>query len=971
MKSILSHRGYSIAKKGVDPATLKKFKSDLTIVPHVEKEEYAFAIKPIKLWSETDKRLYMPRYYGMKVLGEPDTDKLAEQNPEKIDVPIVYEPKEIQKPIVKKVLKDLDEIGGGVMSAYCGAGKCHGRDTPILMYDGTIKMVQDVKVGDQLMGDDSKPRNVLSLARGRETMYRITPKKGDPYIVNESHILSLKITGHKSIHKYSVKGNHIGWYVNEFDHAELSMKTKYFSEKNYGSLFDAKKEAMKYVDTIDTPDIIDIPLKKYLNLPKWYFGRGGYLRGYRVPVLFDEIKVDLDPYMLGYWLGDGSKSDSKITTVEEEVLEYFRNHIKDIDEDLYLRQEPSDPITYSIRNMSTKVNRTFKLNGFMTLLRKYNLLNNKHIPHVYKCNSRKVQLAVLAGLIDSDGSLSHGGYDIIQKRKNLADEIVFLSRSLGFAAYVSECKKTCTNAKNGPKTGTYYRVNIHGKGLEEIPVLLERKKAPPRKQIKDALTVKIDVEKLEEDDYYGFVLDGNHRYLLGDFQVTHNTFMALYICSVLGVKTMIVCHTTSLMQQWVERIQQFLPSARIGIVQQNTAEVEGVDIVIASLKTLAIKNFGKNFFESIGLVVWDEIHLMCTNTFSNAFPKCAVKYTLGLSATPFRKDKCDVIFQHFIGPVLYLLKRPKNSVITAQCITLLVPPDEIIVKHDRRGKIMYTSTLANVLYNKKRTNRLVEMIVDHARKGRKILVLGEYIKHLKEIMKQLIKRETEIHEPIVNEKLAVISKKIYKATSFPTEVIDIIAEYLRDTFGDSAFTYGLYIGEMNNDERKESETKDVILGTYKLASVGMDIPHLNTLLMASPRKEIEQSVGRILRKKAGENEHKPLIIDIIDNHGVFISQARTRKNFYKEYGYTMEHIRMEPVSGKITSKRVVSTSGTTKNEESSKQKTIASFTKKVPFISLSDSTATPAPVPIPNSKVSKQKYEITDDCLLESSSEDN
>ena len=551
MKSILSHRGYSLSKSALDDETLMKIRSDLTIIPHTEKEEYAFAIKPIKLWTETDKRIYMPRYYGMKEFGEPDTNKLNDATPGTIKLATTYEPKPHQVPVISKVYQDLKTIGGGLISLGCGEGKCMKIDTPIIMYDGKVKMVQDVKVGDQLMGDDSKPRNVLSLARGRETMYRITPKKGDPYVVNESHILSLKITGHKSIKKYSVKKKHIGWNVNEYDHQNFSMRTKGFTEKQYGSLFDAKKAAIEYVNSIDTPDVIDVPLKKYLSLPKWYFKRGGYLRGYRVPVSFEEKQVDLDPYMLGYWLGDGNKSGPKITTVESEILDYFKKHVKDIDDDLYIRQEPSDPITYSIRNMSSKINNTHKRNGFMTLLRKYNLVNNKHIPHAYKCNSRKIQLAVLAGLIDSDGFYSHGCYDIIQKRKNLSEEIVFMCRSLGFAAYMKECQKTCTNAKNGPKTGTYYRVNIHGNGLEDIPVLLKRKKASPRKQIKDALTFKIDVEKLEEDDYYGFTLDGNHRYLLGDFQVTHNTYCALKISSMVGLKTMVVCHTTSLMQQWV------------------------------------------------------------------------------------------------------------------------------------------------------------------------------------------------------------------------------------------------------------------------------------------------------------------------------------------------------------------------------------------------------------------------------------
>jgi hypothetical protein len=160
------------------------------------------------------------------------------------------------------------------------------------------------------------------------------------------------------------------------------------------------------------------------------------------------------------------------------------------------------------------------------MLRKYNLLNNKHIPHVYKCNSRDIQLELLAGLIDSDGSLCvGGGYDIIQKNETLLDDIIFLARSLGFAAYKTKCQKSCMY-KGEKKTGTYYRTTIHGEGVEYIPVKLERKKANKRKQIKNVLNTGIKVIPLEEDEYYGFQIDGNSRFLLGDFTVTHNTSLA-------------------------------------------------------------------------------------------------------------------------------------------------------------------------------------------------------------------------------------------------------------------------------------------------------------------------------------------------------------------------------------------------------------------------------------------------------------
>jgi superfamily II DNA or RNA helicase len=288
---------------------------------------------------------------------------------------------------------------------------------------------------------------------------------------------------------------------------------------------------------------------------------------------------------------------------------------------------------------------------------------------------------------------------------------------------------------------------------------------------------------------------------------------------------------------------------------------------------------------------------------------------------------------------------------------MMLPEEEINIKYDYKGDVMYTTSVINVVYNEKRTNRIVEMIIEHARKGRKILVLGEYVKHLKDILKRLITKETELHNTIVEEKIHQTRKTLEAITPthvlLPQTIKDTILDYYRQSLGDSCFTYGLYIGEMKNKDRKVSEDKDVILGTYKLASVGMDIPKLNTLIMVSPRKDIEQSVGRILRKDGQSTEVKPLIIDIIDNHGIFANQSRTRKQFYKEYGYTIEHIKMDPVTGKSLSKRTSQDASSISPKER----------KSAPMLDLTQYSSKSCTT---NTKTkSKKMYEPeSDDCLL-------
>ena len=394
----------------------------------------------------------------------------------------------------EKAKRQIERIIGqwinGEKSGYCfgfegppGLGKCLAKDTPIMLSNGKIKMVQDITLEDKLMGDDSTPRNVLALGSGFEKMYRIEQVKGDDYVVNESHILSLKMT------KAGKKG----------DKHQTILGKRYF--KN---------------------DIVDICIKDYLSLPKYL---QECLKGYKVGLDFEEKELDLDPYALGYWLGDGHSSTFAITTIEKSIVDYFKEYA--FTNGLQITQGKSEKnmITYYITTGYTG-GRSDK-NKLLNYLKNHNLINNKHIPEIYKCNSRENRLKLLAGLIDSDGYCDkvYNSLEITQKNKKLADDILFLVRSLGFCGTMRECIKSCMY-KGEKKSGQYHRIIISGSGREEIPTLLERKRPREHKQIKDGLNTGIKIIPQEEDQYYGFQIDGNSRFLLGDFTVTHNTSLA-------------------------------------------------------------------------------------------------------------------------------------------------------------------------------------------------------------------------------------------------------------------------------------------------------------------------------------------------------------------------------------------------------------------------------------------------------------
>ena len=392
-----------------------------------------------------------------------------------------------------------------------GTGKCLGRDTPILMYNGTVKLVQDVEIGDVLMGDNSTPRHVLSLARGREKMYRIVPTKGEPYIVNESHILSLKRSHLKCLQKRNEAGR-CGYRASWCDRYGKD-RSKSFNFKNYATVEETKKSAQTLMDSLDDGRdvVIDISVRDYLKKSKIWKHKW---KGHRAGVDFEngeDRPGAMAPYLLGVWLGDGTTVEPAITNTDTEILEYLAI----VAEEMNLKMVKRGKYTYYLAG------KEYRKNLFRQELRENGLLGNKHIPLKYKTGSRKCRLEVLAGLLDTDGYHNQGHFDIIQKKKKLAEDIVYLARSCGLAAYMYECKKGCMY-KGKYREGTYYRMSISGH-TTMIPTKVRRKQATPRKMNKSVLNVGIAVEPLEIDEYFGFQIDGNRRFLLGDFTVTHNT----------------------------------------------------------------------------------------------------------------------------------------------------------------------------------------------------------------------------------------------------------------------------------------------------------------------------------------------------------------------------------------------------------------------------------------------------------------
>ena len=325
------------------------------------------------------------------------------------------------------------------------------------------------------------------------------------------------------------------------------------------------------------------------------------------------------------------------------------------------------------------------------------------------------------------------------------------------------------------------------------------------------------------------------------------TVLGLYAVAALRKKTMIIVHKDFLLGQWKERIEEFLPDARVGLIKAKTIDVQDKDIVIASLQSLSMKDYDKGVFADIGFVIIDEVHRTGTEVFSNALHKINFRYALGLSATVQRKDGLAKVFKWFIGDVVYKKKRTEDGVLVKVCH--FYDPDPIYSKEEviYNGKLNLSRMINNVCDFHPRVQYIVDIIkrvMTESEMTRKILILSDRKAHLASI-KELLEHQAP------------------------------------------HITSGFYIGGMKQADLKESETRHIILATFSFASEGFDAKDLDTLILASPKTDIEQSVGRILRQRENERKHQPIIFDVVDRFSMFERQGKKRLAYYKKLKYVV------------------------------------------------------------------------------------
>jgi hypothetical protein len=456
--------------------------------------------------------------------------------------------------MIKKDSKPCPNCGEFIMKT----SGCFAKDTPILLWNGRIKMSQDIKAGDELVGDDGTKRTVLDTTTGVDTLYEVKQNGGMTYIVNSKHTLVLRYTGEKNIY-WNESGQY--WIIHWFDRKNLCGKSRAIKTSFMKTKEEAYKEIEEFRDTLNFSEDIEIKVDDYMELKKSDKMR---LLGFKSSgVNWEKKEVLLDPYLMGLYLGDGINDGMSFAInadADPEILDYILKWAEEHDSEVV----HDDMYRFRVRRRGNKINiqkaigrgascetcngckkrickvcdtpeityndedyKMSRKNKLSECIEYYGLLRSKKfIPNDYLINDRDTRLKLLAGIIDTDGHLTkaqEGRRILISSSiKSFAQQIVLLSRSLGFATTIRTISKKGISFKKGGEKKDYddhYQINISG-NICEIPTLIERKKCVSSTQ--NRLHTSIQVSEIGLGEYFGWKVDCNSKFVLSDITCVRN-----------------------------------------------------------------------------------------------------------------------------------------------------------------------------------------------------------------------------------------------------------------------------------------------------------------------------------------------------------------------------------------------------------------------------------------------------------------
>ena len=397
--------------------------------------------------------------------------------------------------------------------------------------------------------------------------------------------------------------------------------------------------------------------------------------------------------------------------------------------------------------------------------------------------------------------------------------------------------KVYRSAKNGICVPRYY-------GTDKLGIPQTDKRPNP---VKTSISFKGKLrDETKQNDAFNAAIEAGHGVLSLPCGYGKTT-VSLAIACKLGYRTMIIVHKQFLADQWRERIKQFCPGATIGTIQQEKKEVD-CDFIIAMLQSLSLKEYSFNDFDTIGTVIVDEAHHICAKVFSQSLFKMCPKHIFGLSATPHRKDGLSKVLHWFMGPIFFAVERENQDQVEVFSIQYECPMFKNPPPCTRNGQLSLVNMITELVEHRGRNRMLVGLVKKASSGSRQLLVLSDRRQH---------------------------------------------CEFLHQCFPKSS---GLYMGGMKEVELEASSKKKIIFATFSQAHEGLDIPTLDTVILATPKSDIQQSIGRIMRETPGK-QNNPHIYDIVDQWSILFAMYKKRLRVYKQGGFNVDAVQGQEEDG--------------------------------------------------------------------------
>lgn len=671
---------------------------------------------------------------------------------------------------------------------------CHAKGSSVLTSDGVCIKVEDVKVGDFLLGNDGTPRKVLELHNGVDDMYKVTPIKGEPFVVNGGHILHLYKTNEGK-----------GYNSCQPRYDEISVKEYVVKSANYKHL-----HKLHRVSQID-------------------FGNDKYL---------------FDPYFVGLYLGDGCCINGlNITTQREEVVEYLREFARTYGLGFRAAEKRNGenkaksyffPYAFANNNTPNPLQVTIRGLGL-----EGKVAGDKFIPHQYKVASVEDRFSLLAGLLDTDAfyDKEKNTFEYCSKSKRLADDVVFVCRSLGFFAQIGKTKVV--------KGESYYRIQISG-DLNLIPTKVAIRQGRARKQKKSVLVTGFSVEYLGRGEYFGFTLDGNHLYCDNQFFIHHNSGKSLVIADIasrLEGPLLVFQPSKEILQQNFAKLQSY------GIFDCGcySASVGCKDVNRITFATIGSVMNHMSDFDCFKNIIIDECHYVNSKSGQyKEFIEAKNRQVVGLTATPYRLDRAEG------GSILKFLTRVRPRIFSK------------VIYCCQIGELLSKGYLADLHYYD-----LTELDLRRVRSNstgadydeRSLLAEYERCGFYDKLSNTVVK--------VLQPKSGIPRKGVLVFTAFTKE-----ARQLVDKLQSLRINAAIVTGETPKKEReailegfKRREIK--VVANVGVLTTGFDYPALDTVVLARPTKSLGlyyQMVGRAIRPFEGKDGW---IVDLSGNYSRF------------------------------------------------------------------------------------------------------